>query len=123
MQQPCCLVSCCQGKLGELTKTVYQLCSSSFCLLVISIWTTLCQIMMLVGTVLGPGSIFIMLAGGLSIAFGLSNGWSFLVNLVPISIFILICFYAKPKYQIQGSRGMNESSFKLGESIANPWIC
>ena len=57
--------------------------------------------MMLVGTVLGPGSIFIMLAGGLSIAFGLSNGWSFLVNLVPISIFILICFYAKPKYQIQ----------------------
>ena len=36
------------------------------------------QIMMLVGTVLGPGSIFIMLAGGLSIAFDLSNGTSFL---------------------------------------------
>ena len=77
--------------------------------------------MMLVGTVLGPGSIFIMLAGGLSIAFGLSNGWSFLVNLVPISIFILICFYAKPKYQIQGSSSWPkiESELSFAESLKN----
>ena len=73
--------------------------------------------MMLVGTVLGPGSIFIMLAGGLSIAFGLSNGWSFLVNLVPISIFILICFYAKPKYQIQGSRAWTNLDLDLASQL------
>ena len=35
MYQPCCLVPCCQGKLGELTKNSLQtLLYSSFCLLV-----------------------------------------------------------------------------------------
>ena len=82
--------------------------------------------MMLVGTVLGPGSIFIMLAGGLSIAFGLSNGWSFLVNLVPITIFIIICFYAKPKYQIQGSivhGQITDKDLQLFIELINLFLC
>ena len=35
MYQPCCLVPCCQGKLGELTKNSLQnLLNGSFCILV-----------------------------------------------------------------------------------------
>ena len=30
MYQPCCLVPCCQGKLGELTKTVYKTYSTVY---------------------------------------------------------------------------------------------
>ena len=43
---------------------------------------------MMVGTVLGPGSIFLMLVGAFGVAFGLANWTSFLINLVPITIFI-----------------------------------
>ena len=46
------------------------------------------QIFMMVGTVLGPGSIFLMLVGAFGVAFGLANWTSFLINLVPITIFI-----------------------------------
>jgi chitin synthase len=56
--------------------------------------------MMMIGTVLGPGSIYIMLCGALSVAFGLSNWSAFLVNLVPLIAFILVCLYAKTDHQI-----------------------
>jgi chitin synthase len=66
----------------------------------ISIFYVLYQVMMMVGTILGPGSIFLMLAGALSMAFGLSNGNAFLANLIPLFIFILICLFCKPDLQI-----------------------
>lgn len=66
----------------------------------ISIWYIVYQIMMMVGTVLGPGSIFIMLAGSFGAAFGLSNWTSFLINLVPLVIFVVICLTAKSDHQI-----------------------
>jgi chitin synthase len=50
----------------------------------ISIFYIVYQIMMLIGTVLGPGSIFIMLAGSFGAAFGLDNWTSFLLNLIPL---------------------------------------
>ena len=66
----------------------------------ISIFYIVYQIMMMVGTVLGPGSIYLMLAGALSITFGWSNDVAFLVNLIPLVGFVLICLYAKPDTQI-----------------------
>ena len=66
----------------------------------ISYFYVLYQIMLMIGTILGPGSIFIMLAGSLSTAFELSNGVSFLVNLVPVGLFIIICLTAKTDTQI-----------------------
>jgi chitin synthase len=56
--------------------------------------------MMMIGTILGPGSIYIMLCGALSVAFGLSNWTAFVVNLVPLIGFILICLWAKSDNQI-----------------------
>ncbi|GBM44934.1 Chitin synthase chs-2 [Araneus ventricosus] len=58
------------------------------------------QVLLMVGTVLGPGTIFLMLVGAMVSAFQISNWQSFIANLVPIIFFILICFYAKNDTQI-----------------------
>ncbi|GFR12486.1 chitin synthase chs-2, partial [Trichonephila clavata] len=58
------------------------------------------QVLLMVGTILGPGTIFLMLVGAMVSAFGISNWHSFIANLVPIVFFILICFYAKNDTQI-----------------------
>ncbi|XP_054706710.1 chitin synthase chs-2-like [Uloborus diversus] len=58
------------------------------------------QLMLMVGTILGPGTIFLMLVGAMVSAFGISNWYSFLANLVPIAFFILLCFLAKNDTQI-----------------------
>jgi len=55
---------------------------------------------MMIGTILGPGSIYIMLCGALNLAFGMTNSIAFIVNLIPLVLFILVCFYAKSDVQI-----------------------
>eukprot|EP00095_Tigriopus_kingsejongensis_P011454 maker-scaffold271_size230452-snap-gene-0.8 protein:Tk11454 transcript:maker-scaffold271_size230452-snap-gene-0.8-mRNA-1 annotation:"isoform b" len=66
----------------------------------ISIFYILYQIMMMIGTVLGPGSIFLMLVGACGVAFSLATWTSFVINLVPMIIFILVCLLAKSDTQI-----------------------
>lgn len=66
----------------------------------ISIFYIVYQVMMMIGTVLGPGSIFIMLAGSFGAAFGLDNWTSFVINLVPLVFFIVACLVAKSDHQI-----------------------
>ena len=56
--------------------------------------------MMMVGTVLGPGTIFLMLVGAFSVAFGISNNDAFLYNLIPIIGFMLVCFVMDGKIQL-----------------------
>ena len=51
--------------------------------------------MMMVGTILGPGTIFLMLVGAFSAAFGIANWDSFLYNLIPILGFMVLCFVIK----------------------------
>lgn len=58
------------------------------------------QGMLMVGTVLGPGTIFLMLVGALVAVFRISNWYSFQLNLVPILLFMVICFTMKNDYQI-----------------------
>ena len=65
-----------------------------------SIFYIFYQIMMMIGTILGPGSIFIMLAGSFGAAFGIENWTSFVINLVPLIIFIIVCLVGKPDTQI-----------------------
>ncbi|KAJ6216762.1 hypothetical protein RDWZM_007919 [Blomia tropicalis] len=58
------------------------------------------QGMLMVGTILGPGTIFLMLVGAVNAVFRISNWDSFIMNIVPILFFILICFTAKNDIQI-----------------------
>ena len=43
-----------------------------------------------------PGSIFIVLSGGLEVV-GLSTTLAFILNLIPLIFFIVVCYYDKSK--------------------------
>ncbi|KAF7489320.1 Chitin synthase 8 [Sarcoptes scabiei] len=58
------------------------------------------QGMLMVGTILGPGTIFLMLVGAVNAVFRISNWDSFIWNFIPILLFITVCFLAKNEAQI-----------------------
>lgn len=58
------------------------------------------QSMLMVGTVLGPGTIFLMLVGAMVAAFKISNWYSFYYNIIPILIFMVVCFIFKNDIQV-----------------------
>lgn len=67
------------------------------------------QGMLMLGTVLGPGTIFLMLVGAVNAVFRISNWDSFIMNIVPILFFIVICFTTKNDIQIFLAQVMSAS--------------
>lgn len=61
------------------------------------------QSMLMGGTILGPGTIFLMLVGAFVAAFRIDNWSSFIYNLIPILLFMLICFVCKSEIQVYSS--------------------
>ena len=55
----------------------------------------------MVGTVLGPGTIFLMIVGAFASAFGLSQWDSFLWNLIPLLAYMIICMTCEAKFQVK----------------------
>ncbi|XP_032669595.1 chitin synthase chs-2-like [Odontomachus brunneus] len=51
-------------------------------------------------TILGPGTIFLMLVGAFVSAFHIDNWTSFLYNLIPIGVFVGVCFTCKERIQL-----------------------
>lgn len=51
-------------------------------------------------TVLGPGTIFLMLVGAFVTAFRIDNWSSFCYNLIPIAVFVGVCFVCKARIQL-----------------------
>ncbi|KAK6623467.1 hypothetical protein RUM43_009319 [Polyplax serrata] len=58
------------------------------------------QMLLLVGTILGPGTILLMLVGAFNAAFHMDNWTALYVNLIPICGFILCCLFTKSQFQI-----------------------
>lgn len=58
------------------------------------------QIILMGSTILGPGTIFLMLVGAFVAAFKIDNWSSFHYNIVPILFFMLICFTCKSNIQV-----------------------
>ena len=58
------------------------------------------QGMIMVGTVLGPGTIFLMLVGALQAAFKMLFWNAFLFQLAPIIGFMIVCRFAKKDVQL-----------------------
>jgi len=52
------------------------------------------------GSILGPGSIFLMLVGAFVAAFKIDNWTSFLYNIVPILVYMFVCYFCKEKIQL-----------------------
>ena len=59
------------------------------------------QFVLMFGTIIGPGTIFLMLVGASVVVFGISNYQAFFWNLVPIFFYVLTCMKAKPKWQLK----------------------
>ncbi|XP_059060579.1 chitin synthase chs-2-like [Achroia grisella] len=66
----------------------------------ISTLYVLYQMLLMVGTVLGPGTIFLMMIGAMNAITGMSNIYALLLNLIPIGIFIFVCMTCKSETQI-----------------------
>ena len=58
------------------------------------------QGMIMVGTVFGPGTIFLMLVGALQAAFKVAFWDAFLFQLVPIIGFMLVCYFLSKDTQL-----------------------
>lgn len=54
----------------------------------------------MVGTILGPGTIFLMLVGAFVAAFQMDQWSSFLWNVIPVLIFMVSCFLFKSDVQV-----------------------
>lgn len=54
-------------------------------------------------TVLGPGTIFLMLVGAFVAAFRIDNWSSFGYNLIPIAAFVIVCFACKARIQVRNN--------------------
>ncbi|XP_055676574.1 chitin synthase chs-2 isoform X1 [Lutzomyia longipalpis] len=58
------------------------------------------QMMLMGGTILGPGTIFLMLVGAFVAAFKIDNWTSFYYNIIPILLFMIVCFTCKSTIQV-----------------------
>jgi len=59
------------------------------------------QVMMMVSSILTPGTIFLMIVGSINLAFpSLSLYNSLLINIIPIVIFVILIFFTKPNMQV-----------------------
>ncbi|KFB43652.1 AGAP001205-PA-like protein [Anopheles sinensis] len=58
------------------------------------------QCMLMFGTILGPGTIFLMMVGALVAVFRIDIWTSFLWNGVPLAGFMAICYWMEQKYQL-----------------------
>lgn len=60
-------------------------------------------VMVMFGTIFGPGTIFLMLVGAITAVFDIDIWTSFLWNLVPVTIFILVCVFFKQNHQLMAA--------------------
>nr|ASF79498.1 chitin synthase B [Mythimna separata] len=58
------------------------------------------QGLLMFGSVLGPGTIFLMMVGALNAITNISNMHAMLLNLVPIIIFVIVCMTCKSETQL-----------------------
>lgn len=56
--------------------------------------------MLMIGTVLGPGTIFLLLVSAFNAAFNIDNWTSFYYNLIPILLYVVICLTTSGDLQV-----------------------
>ncbi|PAV79546.1 hypothetical protein WR25_20899 isoform B [Diploscapter pachys] len=66
----------------------------------ISIWYIVYQMLMLISSILGPGTIFLMIVGAISISFNIDTVWSLLIVIIPVTIFCIVCLTMKQERQL-----------------------
>ncbi|KAF5283180.1 hypothetical protein FQR65_LT02692 [Abscondita terminalis] len=66
----------------------------------ISLLYIIYQVVLMIGSVLGPGTIFLMLVGAFVAAFQLDQWSSFLWNIIPILFYLIVCSLFNSKVQL-----------------------
>jgi chitin synthase len=66
----------------------------------ISIWYIFYQLVMLISSILGPGTIFLMVVGAISISFEIDNKISLAIVTVPVVIFSIVCLVSRQEKQV-----------------------
>ena len=62
------------------------------------------QFVILIGTIIGPGTILLVLSESFIFVFGLNRLAAYLINFIPVVFFIVICFTLAPKKQVSISQ-------------------
>ncbi|XP_053386745.1 chitin synthase chs-2-like isoform X3 [Mercenaria mercenaria] len=59
------------------------------------------QMLLMISSILTPGTIFLMITGALNMAYpSLSLYWALVLNVLPVAVFVVFCFVAKPNVQL-----------------------
>ena len=58
------------------------------------------QGLLFLSSIVTPGTIFLLIIGALNSAFKIDLIHSLLINLAPLVVFLISCFYVKGKYQV-----------------------
>ncbi|KAK6103545.1 Chitin synthase family protein [Brugia pahangi] len=70
----------------------------------ISIWYILYQCIMLISSILGPGTIFLMVVGALSISFNIDTSLSLFIVTLPVALFCFMCFISDSEKQLMAAQ-------------------
>ncbi|VDN06264.1 unnamed protein product [Thelazia callipaeda] len=70
----------------------------------ISIWYIIYQCIMLVSSILGPGTIFLMVVGALSISFNIDTSLALFIVTLPVALFCFMCFVSHPENQLMAAQ-------------------
>jgi len=58
------------------------------------------QVILMFGTIIGPGTIFLMMVSAISAVFTVDIYTGFVYNAIPLTCFMLVCYFCKQKYQL-----------------------
>nr|KAG5696125.1 hypothetical protein BaRGS_026484 [Batillaria attramentaria] len=58
------------------------------------------QVALMVATILGPGTVLMMIAGAIEIVFGTSLIWSYVIACAPAAVFLVVCLKCKTNIQL-----------------------
>lgn len=61
------------------------------------------QACIMFGTIIGPGTIFLMMVGSISAVFKVDVNTAFMWEFVPMIIFLFMCYFCKQKYQLMAA--------------------
>ena len=59
------------------------------------------QIYLFISSIVTPGTIFLLIVGALLVGFNISPLFALLINLVPVTLFMLSCIFAKENVQVR----------------------
>lgn len=61
------------------------------------------QIILMFGTIIGPGTIFLMMVSAILAVFTVDIYTAFVWNFIPLCVFMLTCYFCKQKYQLMAA--------------------